>query len=72
MSMSAFQVVLCHKLDSLWKMLLNEDQRMFESKQVTDNYKILTSCNGINEYKHKWQCFINYLGKLGMLQVKID
>ena len=27
MSMSAFQVVVCHKLDSLWKMLLNEDQR---------------------------------------------
>ena len=52
MSMSAFQVVVCHKLDSLWKMLLNEDQRIFETKQVTDNYKILTSCNGINEYKH--------------------
>ena len=52
MSMSAFQVVVCHKLDSLWKMLLNENQRIFQTKQVTDNYKILTSCNGINEYKH--------------------
>ena len=52
MSMSAFQVVVCHKLDNLWKMLLNEDQRIFETKQVTDNYKILTSCNCINEYKH--------------------
>ena len=74
MSMSAFQVVvgICHKLDSLWKMLLNEDQRIFETKQVTDNYKILTSCNGINEYKHKWQCFVNYYGKLSILQVKID
>ena len=57
---------------SLWKMLLNEDQRIFETKQVTDNYKILTSCNGINQYKHKWQCFINYYGRLGILQVKID
>ena len=37
MSMSAFQVVVCHKLDSLWKTLLNEDQRIFETKQVTDN-----------------------------------
>ena len=71
MSMSAFQVVVSHKLDSLWKMLLNEDQRIFETKQVTDNYKI-TSCNGITEYKHKWQCFINYYGKLGILHVKID
>ena len=44
--MSAFQVAVCHKLDSLWKMLLNEDQRMFETKQVTGNYKILTSCSG--------------------------
>ena len=52
MSISAFQVVVCHKLDSLWKMLLNEDQRIFETKQVTDNYKILTSCNNNNEYKH--------------------
>ena len=49
---NAFQVVVCHKLDSLWKMLLNEDERIFETKQVTDNYKILTSCNGISEYKH--------------------
>ena len=32
MSMSAFQVVVCHQLDSLWKMLLNEDQRIFETK----------------------------------------
>ena len=48
MSMSAFQVVVCHKLDSLWKMLLNEHQRIFETKQVTDNYKILTSCNATN------------------------
>ena len=49
---NAFQVVVCHKLDSLWKMLLNEDERIFETKQVTDNYKILTSCNDISEYKH--------------------
>ena len=49
MSMGAFQVVVCHKLVSLWKILLNEDQRIFETKHVTDNYKILTSCNGINE-----------------------
>ena len=52
MSMSTFQVVVCHKLDSLWKMLLNENQKIFQTKQVTDNYKILASCNGINEYKH--------------------
>ena len=67
--MSAFHVVVCHKLDrcNLWKMLLHEDQRIFETKQVTDNYKISTSCNGINEYKHKWQCFNNNYGKLGIL-----
>ena len=41
MSMSAFQVVVCHKPDSLWKILLNEDQRIFETKPVTDNYQIL-------------------------------
>ena len=40
MGMSAFQVVVSHKLDSLWKMLLNEDQRIFETKQATDNYNI--------------------------------
>ena len=35
--------------------------RIFETKQVTDNYKILTSCNGINDQ--------NITNNLGMFAV---
>ena len=38
MSMGAFQVVVCHKLDSLWKMLLNEDYLKLNKSQTIIRY----------------------------------